>query len=72
MTTAVRTCKLLYLGPLDGYEGTDEENFLDTRFQNSDMLLNSSRISTLHTQPNLALYQVFPNPDLQPSGVLHS
>src|SRR5882724_4923577 len=39
---------------------------------NSDMLLNSSRISTLHTQPNLALHQVFPNLDLQPSGVLHS
>src|SRR5882724_9021769 len=39
---------------------------------NLDMLLNWSWISTLHTQPNLALYQVFPDPDLQPSGVLHS
>src|SRR5882724_6294662 len=39
---------------------------------NSDMLLNWSRICTLHTQPNLALCQVFPNSDLQPSGVLHS
>src|SRR5882724_12772732 len=35
-------------------------------------LPNSSRTSTLHTEPNLALYQVFPNPDLQPSSVLHS
>src|SRR5882724_6128547 len=39
---------------------------------NSDMLLNWSQISTLHTQPNLALCQVFPNSDLQPSSVLHS
>jgi len=39
---------------------------------NSDMLLNSLQISTLHTQPSLALYQVFPNSDFQPSGVLHS
>jgi len=38
---------------------------------NLDMLPNSLRISTLHTQPNLALYQVFPNPDLQPSSSLH-
>src|SRR5882724_8972682 len=38
---------------------------------NLDMLPNSSWTSTLHTQPNLALYQVFPNPDLQPSGFLH-
>src|SRR5882724_9689041 len=38
----------------------------------SDTLPNSLQISTLHTQPSLALYQVFPNSDLQPSGVLHS
>src|SRR5882724_7611089 len=39
---------------------------------NLDTLPNFLRISTLHTQPNLALYQVFPKSDLQPSGVLHS
>jgi len=33
-----------------------------------DMLLNSLQISTLHTQPSLALYQVFPNSDFQPSA----
>src|SRR5882724_8452532 len=38
---------------------------------NLDMLPNLSQTFTLHTQPNLALCQVFPNFDLQPSGVLH-
>src|SRR5882724_971486 len=38
---------------------------------NSDILPNPSQISTLHTQPNLALCQVFPDSDLQPSSVLH-
>src|SRR5882724_6069587 len=38
---------------------------------NSDTLPNLSQTFTLHTQPNLALCQIFPNSDLQPPGVLH-
>src|SRR5882724_9541318 len=38
---------------------------------NSDMLPKSSQTFTLHTQPSLALCQVFPNSDLQTSSVLH-
>src|SRR5882724_12291761 len=38
---------------------------------NLDTLLNLLQTFTLHTQPNLALCQVFPNFDLQSSGVLH-
>src|SRR5882724_13305392 len=69
LTTAVVPANYCILSVGQGMKVLTKK-LLGYSLPNLDMLPNWLRISTLCIQPNLALCQVFPNPDLQPSGVL--